>query len=114
METRLAQTIYNHVQPEIKVCTKCAKRGPFAKVCRSDHVNFLQTNADNESRIENESQHHKNEDNDPVAFADFTSQNGWEELQRDNYSMLSISDAFEIKQTVKISEEGLNGHIVKL
>ena len=28
--------------------------------------------------------------------------------------MMSISDAFEIKQTVKISEEDLNGHIVKL
>ena len=28
--------------------------------------------------------------------------------------MLSISDAFEIKQTAKISEEDLNGHIVKL
>ena len=34
--------------------------------------------------------------------------------ERDYYFMLSISDASEIKQTVKISEEGLNGHIVKL
>ena len=28
--------------------------------------------------------------------------------------MMSISDAFEIKQTVKISEDDLNGHVVKL
>ena len=28
--------------------------------------------------------------------------------------MLSISDAFEIKQIAKTSEEDLNGHIVKL
>ena len=28
--------------------------------------------------------------------------------------MLAIADAFEIKQTVKISDENLNGHIVKL
>ena len=27
--------------------------------------------------------------------------------------MMSISDAFEIKQTVKISEKDLNGHNVK-
>ena len=53
-----------------------------------NHVKFHQNNADNESRDENESQHQDNEDNDPVAFADFTSQNGWEELQRDNYSIL--------------------------
>ena len=53
-----------------------------------NHVKFHQNNADNESRDENESQHQDNEDNDPVAFADFMSQNGWEELQRDNYSIL--------------------------
>ena len=97
-----------------KFCTKCVKRGHFAKICRSDEVNFLQSNADDESRKENESQHHENEENDPVAFAEFMSRNGWEELQRDNYFMLSISDAFDFKQTVNSSDEDLNGHVVKL
>ena len=61
-----------------KVCTKCPKRAHFAKVCRSNHVNFLQNNADNESRDKKESHHQRNEVNDPVAFADFTSQYSWE------------------------------------
>ena len=33
---------------------------------------------------------------------------------RDNYSLLAIADTFEINQTVKISDENLNGNIVKL
>ena len=100
----------NHLQScraRDKICT-------FAKVCRSDHVNFPQINTEDESRNENASQPHEIEVNYPVALADFTSRNGWEELQRDKYSMMSISFAFEIKQTVKISEEDLNGHILKL
>ena len=82
-------------------------------MCRSDQVNFLQNNED-DPQNENESQQQENYDNDPLAFAEFTSRNGWEELQRDNYLMMSISDAFEIKQTAKISEDDLNGHIVKV
>ena len=107
----------NHLQlcpARDKICTKCAKCGHFAKVCFSDQVNFLQNNEEDDQQKENESQHQENNDNDPVAFADFTSRNGWEELQRNNYSMMSISDAFEIKRTVNISEEDLNGHIVKI
>ena len=49
---------------------------------RSDNENFLQNNNVDESRNDNESQPHETEDNDPVAFAEFTSHNGWEELQR--------------------------------
>ena len=37
-----------------KICTKCAKRGQFAKVCRSDQVNFLQNNEEDDPQSENE------------------------------------------------------------
>ena len=106
----------NHLQScpaRDKICTKSAKRGHFAKVCRSDQVKFLKNNEEDDPQNENENQHQENDDNDPVAYAEFTSRNGWEELQRENYSIMSISDAFEIKQTAKISEDDLNGHIVK-
>ena len=83
-------------------------------MCRSDQVNFLKNNEDDDPQIKIENQHQENHNNDPVAFAEFTTRNGWEELQRDNYSMMAISDAFEIKQTAKDSEDDLNGHIVKI
>ena len=96
------------------ICTKYAKRGHFAKICRSDNVNFLQNNNEEESRNDNENHTHETDDNDPVAFDEFSRQNGCKELQKDNFSMLAIEDTFEIKQTVIISDECINGRIVKL
>ena len=52
--------------------------------------------------------------NDPVAFADFTSQNGWEEFRREKFSIMAIAEAFEVKTSAQINDEDLNGHIVKL
>ena len=57
----------NHLQScsaRDKICTKDAKRGHFAKLSRSDHVNFLQNNTEDESQNENESQPHETEDNE--------------------------------------------------
>ena len=50
----------------------------------------------------------------PVAFADFTSKNGWEEYHVDNFSVMTKSEAFEIKHATNLSEDDLNGHIIKL
>ena len=43
-----------------------------------------------------------------------TSSNGWEEIPQDNFTVLAISEAFEIRNSMKIQEEFSNGHIVKL
>ena len=91
-----------------------SKWGHLANVCRSDNVNFLQNNNEIKPRNDNDDQPYETEDDDSVAFAEFTAQNGWEELQRDIFSMLAIADAVEIKETMEISEENLNGYNLKI
>ena len=69
-----------------KICSKCAKRGHFAKVCRSTNVNYLGTRQDEQQEeIETVSL-----ETDPVAFAEFTSNNGWDEYQIDKFSVMAI------------------------
>ena len=54
-------------------------------------------------------------DNDAVALAEFTSEDGWEEYQFENVSVMVISETTEVKKNaVSLSEDDLNGHIVKL
>ena len=53
-------------------------------------------------------------DNDPVAFAEFTSKDSWEEYQVNNFSVIAISEVLEVKNSVSLAEDDLNGHIVKL
>ena len=79
----------------------------------SERVNFLQNNNDDQPSVDDD-QPQNTEHNDPVAFAEFTSKIGWEELQRDNFSMLATAEAFDIKRAAKVTDEDLNGHIVKL
>ena len=68
----------NHLQTcpaKNKIYAKCAKRGNFAKVCRSANFNFLHNN--NEEQSPEEDDHTQDvEEKGPVAFADFTSKNG--------------------------------------
>ena len=64
-----------------------------------------------QEEIETESQEIENE---PVAFAEFTSKDGWEENHVDSFSVMAISEAFEAKNAVNLSKDDLNGHIVKL
>ena len=52
--------------------------------------------------------------NDPVAFAEFSSINGWDKYQIDNFSVTAIAESFEIKNTRTLIEDDLSGHIVKL
>ena len=105
----------NHLQSYLakdKICSKCAKRGHFAKVCRSTNVNYLGTREDEQQEeLETES---LETENNSVAFAELTSNNGWDEYQIDKFSVTAIAESFEIKNTNLLSEDDLNGHIVKL
>ena len=98
----------NHLQfcpAKDKICSKCAKRGHFA------NVKYLGTRQDEQQEeIETES---LETENDPVAFAEFTSNNGWDEYQIDKFSVMAIAESFEIKNTNLLSENDLNGHVVK-
>ena len=75
-------------------------------------VNYLH------ERGEEQQEQNKNtnevEENYPLAFADFTSTNGWEDFQKDNFSLMAISKAFEMYSSGKLIEEFLNLHVVKL
>ena len=105
----------NHFQScraEHKICSKCAKRGHFAKICGSKNVNYLGNRQDEqEEKIETGSLENEN---DPVAFAEFKSNNGLDEYQIDKFWVIAIAESFEIKNTIILTEEDLNGHIVKL
>ena len=100
----------NHLQScpaKDNICSKCAKRGQFAKVCRSTNVNYLTRQYEQQEEIETES---IEKENDPVAFAKFISSNGWDEYQIDNISVMAIAESFEIKITNLLSENDLYGH----
>ena len=49
-----------------------------------------------------------------MAFAEISSSNDWDDNQIDNFSVMEITESFEIKNTRTLAEEDLNGHIVKL
>ena len=53
-------------------------------------------------------------ENNPVAFAEFSSSNGCDNYQVYNFSVMAIAESFEIKNTGKLAEEDLNIQIVKL
>ena len=106
----------NHLQScsaKDKIYSKCAKRGHFAKVCRSGNVKYMGDRNKEEEQEETESES-QGKELDPVAFADFTSNDGWEEYHVDNFLVMAISEAFEIQNTTSLSVDGLNGHIIKL
>ena len=93
-----------------KICSKRAKRGHFTTV--STNVNYLGNTKDEqqeETEIESTEM-----DTDPVAYAEFTTNSGWENYIIDKFSVTAISESVEIKNTKTLSEDDLNGHIVKL
>ena len=49
-----------------------------------------------------------------MAYAEVTRNNGWETYQKDELSVMAISESFEIKNMKTISEDDLNGHLIKL
>ena len=87
------------------------KGGQFSKACCSANVNFLQNN-NKDQPTEEDDQLQCRKNNHPVAFAEFTSQNGCEELQRDNFSVMEISESLDVKKSAKITDEDLNEHMV--
>ena len=91
VEINMVQIIYNHVRQK----TKCAKRGHFAKVCQSTKVNYLgNTNEEQQEKTEIES---TETDSDLIAYAEFTTNNGYENYQIDEFSAMAISESFEKK-----------------
>ena len=75
-------------------------------------MNYLEdTQIDQQEELETES---LETENDPVAFAEFSSSNVWDDYQIDIFSVMAITESFEIKNTRTLAEEDLNGHIVKL
>ena len=107
------QNNQNHLQScpaKDIICAKCAKRLHFAKVCRSTQVNFLE-DKDKQEELETES---LDTENDPVAFAELSSSNGWEDYQIDNFSVMAMAESFANKNTRTIAEDNLNGLIVQL
>ena len=54
------------------------------------------------------------DNNDPVAYAEFMSANGWEEIPQDNFTVLAISQTTAIQNPMSMQEADLNKHIVKL
>ena len=89
------------------------KRGHFAEVCRSGNVNYMGDRNKEEEQEETESES-QGKELDPVAFADATSNDGWEEYHVNNFSVMAISEAFEIQNTTSLSVDGSNEHIIKL
>ena len=76
-------------QAKDKIYAKCAKRGHFTKLCRSSDVNVL--HRDNKEQPTTEGDVTKQaEKNDLLAFADFTSNNGYEKLQKDYFFIMEI------------------------
>ena len=57
-----------------KICTKCEKRGHFARVCRSTNVNYMQETGSQQEK-EEENSFAAEDNNDPVAYAEFMSTN---------------------------------------
>ena len=52
--------------------------------------------------------------NNPVACAELMSEKGWEEIPRDNFTVVEISEAFQIRNSENIKEEDINGNLVKV
>ena len=85
---------------------------PVTRVGRTINVNYLGNRQDEQQeKIETES---LATENDPEAFAELTSNNGYDEYQTDKFSVMAVAESFEIKNTNILLEDDLNGHIVKI
>ena len=74
-----------------------SKRQNSAIVCRTTNVNYLgSTNDEQQEETEIES---TETDTDPVAYAEFNTNKAWENYQIDEFSVMAISESFEIKTT---------------
>ena len=52
--------------------------------------------------------------NDLVAYSEFMSANGWEENPQDNFTVLAISEAIEIRNSINIQEDLNTRHKIQL
>ena len=104
--TKSDETTFNHVPQRIKFVLNVPNGAILPKCVAQGDRN----NEEEKEATESESQ---GTELDPVAFADFTSKNGWKEYHVDNFSKMAISEAFEIKHATNLSEDDLNGHIIE-
>ena len=51
---------------------------------------------------------------DPVAYAEVISTNVWEDIPQNHFTIMANSEAFEMKNSIDVRKEDLNGHMVKL
>ena len=92
----------NHLQScpaKDMICSKCTKRGHFSKICQSTNFNYLEDrHEEQQEKVETE---RLETERDPVAFAEFNSNNGWDDYQKDKFSGMAIAESFETKNTKK-------------
>ena len=63
---------------------------------RSTQVNYLEdSQIDQQEELDTES---LETENDPVAFAEFSSSNGWDNYQIDNFSVMAIEESLRIQE----------------
>ena len=86
------QTIHNRAQQNL---LKMCQTHHVNASCRSTKVNCLKDWNDEKQKVETETDIL---DNDPVAFAEFTSKDGWEEWQVDKFSFVAISEEFKVEK----------------
>ena len=49
-----------------------------------------------------------------MACLEFMLSKGWEEMPQDNFTVLAISEAFEVRNSIDIEAEDLDGYVVEL
>ena len=84
MVTNSDKTTYNQVPQRIKFVLNEQNGAIVAKVCRSGNVNYL-GDCNNEKEQDDTESESQGTELRPVAFADFTSKNGWEEYHVDKF-----------------------------
>ena len=92
----MVRNIYNHVSKGQNLLEMRNTR-TLRKNCRSTNVNYS-GNTKDEQQEETEIDSTETV-TDPVAYAEFTTNNGWENYQIDDFFVMAISESFEIKNT---------------
>ena len=59
-------------------------------------------------------EHQLVEENEPVTLAKLIPKSGWQELLRNIFSVMALSEAIEINNSTKITDDVLNRLIVNL
>ena len=106
----LDPTLFNHVRRK-KKSAQNAQNGDILRKYVDQKMSTSYKKKNNEEQsIAKGDRSQKIEERDLVAFAEFTSQHGWEEPQRDNFCTMAIAEAFENRKSAKINGEDLHDY----